>query len=58
MLAWRLLILTAFGVYASRLRRDDILIKAVAALGIAMEELVKAKNAIHMYEDFSGCNLD
>ena len=41
------------------MEKDEEYIKAVAALGTSMEELVKANNAIDIYEEyFTGRNLD
>lgn len=41
------------------MEKDEEYIKAVAALGTSMEELVKANNAIDIYEEyFAGRNLD
>ncbi|KAK9868043.1 hypothetical protein WJX84_000850 [Apatococcus fuscideae] len=45
--------------YRKKVEKDEEYIKAVAALGTSMEELVKANNAIDIYEEyFSGRNLD
>ncbi len=42
-----------------QVEKDEEYIKAVAALGTSMEELVKANNAIDIYEEyFTGRNLD
>ena len=43
----------------AQVEKDEEYIKAVAALGTSMEELVKANNAIDIYEEyFAGRNLD